>query len=96
MKDDSQTLSAKFLAHGKASFESAASLFLMGLATDRGLLPSLEPNAFEPKLIAAVEDLRNDGYRIQLNQSRFSARSAATQATSLLAFENIIVNDSGL
>lgn len=93
---DAQTLNPQFLAEGKSSFENAASLFLMGLATERGALPSLEQAAFEPQLVKAVMDLRNEGHRIELNHNIRRLSRVTTQATQVLAYENIFCNEAAL
>ena len=67
-KDEEENiLKAESLGKGKTSFENAVTLFLIGLGTERGLLPSLEEKAFEPKLVNNILDLRNSGHRIECN-----------------------------
>jgi hypothetical protein len=39
---DAETLSPSFLGASKTSFENALTLFLIGMATDKGLLPNLD------------------------------------------------------
>ena len=65
--EETPTLKAKVLGSGKTSFENAVNSFLMGLGTERGLLPSLEENTFEPELVNSVIDLRNSGHIIECN-----------------------------
>ena len=64
---DTPTLQALVLKSGKTSFENAVNSFLIGLGTERGLLPSLEENTFEPNLVNSVLDLRNSGHHIECN-----------------------------
>lgn len=45
---DAQTLSASFLGTSKTSFENAITLFLVGMGTEKGMLPHLEDQYFEP------------------------------------------------
>ena len=92
-------LKAESLGAGKTSFESAVTLFLIGLGTERGLLPSLEEQAFEPKIVDKVLDLRNSGHRIECNHKESGDHRLSrvvTQATEVFTFENIIYNKAAL
>ena len=97
--DKKETLNPDILGPAKASFENALSLFLMGLATERGLMPNLEPHRFESELVSACLALRKKGYVIESNNSKDLEKRLSrvtTQATQVFLSENIICNKASL
>ena len=93
--DDTPTLQAQALGAGKTSFENAATVFLLGLGTEQGLLPNMDEQAFEPDLIEAVLDLKNDDYSIECNHTidgKNKLSKVVTQATDILLYGNILCN----
>ena len=88
-------MKATALGPGKTSFENAVTLFLLGLCTERGVLPNLEEHEFEPHLVKNVLEMQDRGDRFECNLSKPNTR-VVTQATDVLMYENLITNKGAL
>ena len=61
-------------------------IFLIGMATEKGMLPSLEEHSFEPQLVQSILDLRSKSHRIESNHQEDGSHRLSrvvTQATEI-------------